>query len=182
MTEEALLAVTVGRRKPLNGTITLAPYDPVWPLLFERQATRIRAALGDGVLRLEHVGSTSVPGLAAKPIIDMVLAVADSADEPSYVPALEEAGYRLRIREPHWHEHRLLKAPDFAGNLHVFSAGCEEIERMLLFRDRLRAHDADRTLYEKTKRELAGRKWKYTQNYADAKSGVVEEILARAAR
>lgn len=180
MTEEELLAVTVGERKPLNGTITLASYDPAWPALFEREATRIRAALGNSVMLLEHVGSTSVPGLMAKPIVDMVLAVADSADEDAYVPALEKAGYRLRIREPQWHEHRLFKSPDIAGNLHVFSAGCPEIERMLLFRDWLRAHDQERALYEETKRELAGRTWKYTQNYADAKSEVVEGILARA--
>lgn len=179
MTEEELRAVTVGERKPLNRAITLMPYDPLWPTLFEREAQRIHAALGDRVLLLEHVGSTSVPGLMAKPIVDMVLAVADSADEDAYVPALENAGYMLRIREAQWHEHRLFKSPHIAGNLHVFSAGCPEIERMLRFRDWLRAHDEDQELYQQTKRELAGRTWKYTQNYADAKSDVVEEILAR---
>lgn len=180
MTEEEILAVTVGERKPLNGAITLVPYDPQWPTLFEREAQRIRAALGDKVLLLEHVGSTSVPGLMAKPVVDMVLAVADSADENAYVPALKNAGYRLRIREPQWHGHRLFKSPDIAGNLHVFSVGCPETERMLRFRNWLRAHDEDRELYQRIKRELAGRTWKYTQNYADAKSDVVEEILARA--
>jgi GrpB-like predicted nucleotidyltransferase (UPF0157 family) len=164
----------------LNSTIYLAPYDPAWPLLFTRLAEQIREALGDGVLLLEHVGSTSVPGLSAKPIIDMVLAVADSSDEPSYVEPLEEKGYGLRIREPDWYEHRLLKPTDVQGHLHVFSDGCEEIERMLLFRDWLRNHADDRLLYEETKRELAARTWKYTQNYADAKTKVVEEILARA--
>jgi GrpB-like predicted nucleotidyltransferase (UPF0157 family) len=120
--------------------------------------------------------------LSAKPIIDMVLAVADSSDEASYVKPLEEKGYTLRIREPDWHEHRLLKAPGVKGNLHVFSSGCKEIERMLLFRDWLRIHADDRLLYEGTKRELAARTWKYTQNYADAKAKVVQEILARARR
>jgi GrpB-like predicted nucleotidyltransferase (UPF0157 family) len=129
---------------------------------------------------LEHVGSTSVPGLSAKPIIDMVLAVTDSADEASYVRPLEEKGYTLRIREPDWYEHRLLKSPEIAGNLHVFSAGCPEIERMVLFRDWLRTHDEDRLLYEATKRELAARTWRYVQNYADAKSEVVLTILGRA--
>ena len=90
------------------------------------------------VLRLEHVGSTSIPGLAAKPIIDIVLVVADSADEAAYVPALEAAGYVLRIREPGWFEHRVLNGPDTKVNLHVFSDGCPEIGRMLAFRDRLR--------------------------------------------
>lgn len=129
---------------------------------------------------LEHVGSTSVPGLAAKPRIDMLLAVANSADEPSYVPALKAAGYILRIREPDWYEHRMFNRSDMSVNLHVFSQGCPEIDRMLLFRDWLRSHPSDRQLYEDTKRQLAQQNWKYTQNYADAKSAVVEEIIERA--
>jgi GrpB-like predicted nucleotidyltransferase (UPF0157 family) len=182
MTEEQIIAANVGGVQPLNGTISLAPYDPAWPMLFDRLAQQIRAALGGAVLLLEHAGSTSVPGLSAKPIIDMVLAVADSSDEAAYVKPLEEQGYTLRIREPDWYEHRLLKPPEIAGNLHVFSAGCEEIELLLLFRDWLRSHADDRALYEATKRDLAARTWKYTQNYADAKSAVVREIVARARR
>ena len=180
MTEEQIMAATVGPRRPINSTIYLAPYDPAWPSLFNRLKKQIQEALGDRVLLLEHVGSTSVPGLSAKPIIDMVMAVADSSDEASYVKPLEEKGYTLRIREPDSYEHRLLKAPEIAGNLHVFSAGCPEIEEMVLFRDWLRNHTDDRSLYEATKRELAARTWKYTQNYADAKSEVVQAILARA--
>ncbi len=180
MTEAELRASTVGELKPLTHPIEISAYDPAWPRLFEREATRIRAALGERVLMLEHVGSTSVPGLAAKPRIDILLVVADSADEPSYVPALEAAGYALRIREPGWHEHRMFKGPDADINLHVFSQACPEIDRMLLFRDWLRAHPADRDLYERTKRHLARKKWKYGQNYADAKTEVVEAILTRA--
>ena len=180
MIEDQIIAATVGERQPLNSTIYLAPYDPAWPSLFTRLATQIHEALGDAILLLEHVGSTSVPGLSAKPIIDMVLAVADSSDESSYVKPLEEKGYTLRIREPDWYEHRLLKPPEVEGNLHVFSDGCKEIEQMLLFRNWLRNHADDRLLYEKKKRKLAARTWKYTQNYADAKSEVVQEILARA--
>ena len=182
LTEDQIIATTVGARHPLNSTIYLAPYDPAWPSLFTRLAQKIHAALGDAILLLEHVGSTSVPGLSAKPIIDMVLAVADSRDEASYVKPLEDKGYTLRIREPDWYEHRLLKPPEVPGNLHVFSAGCEEIAQMLLFRDWLRNHAEDRLLYEATKRDLAARTWKYIQNYADAKSAVVQEILARAHR
>jgi GrpB-like predicted nucleotidyltransferase (UPF0157 family) len=121
-----------------------------------------------------------VPGLIAKPIIDIVLVVADSADEASYVPALAAEGYVLRIREPDWHQHRLLKGPETDVNLHVFSVGSAEVERMLRFRDLLRANPETRELYAKTKRELARRTWKYVQNYADAKSEVVEAILASA--
>lgn len=178
--DERLAAITVGEPQPHNNTIHLAPYDPEWPRQFARLAARIRAALSDCVVRLEHVGSTSVPGLSAKPIIDMVLVVEDSAHEAAYVPALERQGFVLRIREPDWFEHRLLKAPDLDGNLHVFSAGCSEIDRMLAFRDWLRAHDDDRLLYERTKHELATRIWKHVQNYADAKSEVVAEIMTRA--
>ena len=112
----------------------------------------------------------------------MILAVADSADEPAYVTPLETYGYVLRIREPDWFEHRLLKAPDIDANLHVFSKGCPEIDRMLMFRDWLRTHADDRDLYEATKHELAARTWKYVQNYADAKSEVVNDILSRARR
>jgi GrpB-like predicted nucleotidyltransferase (UPF0157 family) len=179
-TDEQLQAVTVGERKPHNAPIALAEYDPAWPELFEREAERIRMALGDRALRLEHTGSTSVPGLAAKPIIDITLLVPDSADEPAYAPALEAAGYVLRIREPHWLEHRLFKGPDTDVNLHVFSEGCVELDRMVGFRDWLRAHPDDRELYERTKRELATRTWRHVQHYADAKTGVVEEIIARA--
>ncbi len=180
MSEEEIKAATVGELTPHAAPIRLEEYDPGWPRLFEREAARVRAALGERVLRLEHVGSTSVPGLAAKPLIDMLLVVPDSADEAAYVPALEAAGYVLRIREPDWHQHRLFKGPDTDINLHVFSPGCPEIRRMLLFRDWLRTHDGDRRRYEQAKRELAGREWKYVQNYADAKTAVVEEIIARA--
>jgi len=100
----------------------------------------------------------------------------------SYVKPLEKKGYTPRIREPDWHEHRLLKPPDVPGNLHVFSEGCEQIEQMLLFRDWLCNHASDRLVYEETKRKLAAQTWKYTQNYADAKTEVIQGILARARR
>lgn len=179
-TEEEMRTATIGPLQPLTGKVRIVEYDPAWPEQFAAEERKIRGALGERALLLEHVGSTSVPHLAAKPLLDILLVVADSADEASYVPALEQAGYTLRIREPEWYEHRVLKgaAPDV--NLHVFSPGCVEIERMLLMRDWLRRHDDDRDLYERTKRELAQRDWKYVQNYADAKTAVVEEILARA--
>jgi GrpB-like predicted nucleotidyltransferase (UPF0157 family) len=180
MTEEEIRASVVGELRRHAAPILLAEYDPTWPGLFAREEKRIRAVLGDRVLRIEHTGSTSVPGLAAKPIIDIALVVADSSDEPSYARDLESAGYPLRIREPGWYEHRVFKGPDTNINLHVFSRGCVEVERMVAFRDWLRTHDDDRDLYERTKRELAGREWQYVQNYADAKTAVVEEIIGRA--
>ena len=175
-------AVTIGARRRVDGPIVLADYDPSWPDLYSREATRIRTVLGRRVLLLEHVGSTSVPGLPAKPIIDILLGVADSADEDAYLPPLEAAGYILRIREPEWHEHRVFKGPDTDINLHTFSDGSSEIERMLAFRDWLRANDDERDLYLRTKRKLAARHWIYVQDYADAKGEVVEAIIARALR
>jgi GrpB-like predicted nucleotidyltransferase (UPF0157 family) len=177
--DEALAKFTVGPVEPLAGPIVVADYDPEWRQRYDREAARIRAALGDRVTRLEHVGSTSVPGLPAKPIVDIVLEVPDSADEAGYVSDLEGAGYVLHGREPEWFEHRLFRVPG-SVNLHVFSAGCSETDRMVQFRDHLRTSAADRDLYARTKRDLAARDWKYGQQYADAKTDVVREIMARA--
>jgi GrpB-like predicted nucleotidyltransferase (UPF0157 family) len=181
-TDEEIQAYSVDPVEPLTRPITFAEYDPAWPALFEREEARIRSILGDRVVRLEHTGSTSVPGLAAKPVIDITMTVANVLDEPAYVPDLEASGYRLVIREqePQWYDHRVFKGPDTNINLHTFSAGCRELERMVGFRDWLRTHVDDRELYEATKRELIKREWKYVQNYADAKGEVVEQIAARA--
>jgi GrpB-like predicted nucleotidyltransferase (UPF0157 family) len=171
------------RLEPLTfqqGPITLVESDPSWPILFDREAVRVRRVLGPAVVRLEHAGSTSVPGLVAKPVIDLILVVLSSADEPSYVPALTAAGYRLVIREPDWFEHRLFKGPDTDINMHVFPDGADEIGRMLRFRDRLRADEQDRELYARTKRVLAAQQWRHVQHYAEAKSEVVQQIMERA--
>jgi GrpB-like predicted nucleotidyltransferase (UPF0157 family) len=178
--EEEIRAYTIGELKPLCGRISIVDYDPHWPELFVSEANRIRSVLGNRVVGIEHAGSTSVPGLAAKPIIDILLVVSDSAEEDSYAPALEAAGYVLRIREPAWYEHRMFKGPETDINLHVFSSGCPEIDRMLIFRDWLRSNAADRELYARSKQALAEKEWRYVQNYADAKAIVIEEILARA--
>jgi GrpB-like predicted nucleotidyltransferase (UPF0157 family) len=178
--DDELREITVGEPPRLDGPVRLVEYDPRWPALYAREQARIRGALEDRALRVEHVGSTSVPGLAAKPIVDVLLTVADPADEAAYVPALAERGYAVRIREPRWYQHRLLKGPDTDVNLHVFDDACPEVERMLRFRDRLRCSAEDRERYAAVKRALAGRRWRHLQDYADAKSDVVAEILARA--
>jgi GrpB-like predicted nucleotidyltransferase (UPF0157 family) len=175
-----LRAHTVGELKPLAGPIRVVNYDPTWPDMFRQEAATIRHALGARALRIEHVGSTAVPDLPAKPVIDMILVVADSTEEAAYVGPLEKAGYQLRIRESDWYEHRMLTGRSEYLNLHVFSAGCPEIERMLMFRDWLRANKSDRELYAQSKRMLAEQNWKYTQNYADAKTAVINEIMSRA--
>jgi GrpB-like predicted nucleotidyltransferase (UPF0157 family) len=178
--DEELQKFVVGELKPHDSQITLVEYDADWPNLFEREARRICSALGNKALQIEHVGSTSVPGLCAKPIIDMLLVVKDSADESSYVPVLEAAGYVLQIREPDWFEHRLFKGPDTDINLHVFSLGTSEIDRMLRFRDWLRSNEKDREKYAQVKLNLAKNKWRHVQHYADAKTSIVQEIMERA--
>ncbi|MDX8030445.1 GrpB family protein [Lentzea sp. BCCO 10_0856] len=170
----------VTKTPPHDAPVVLEDYNPVWPRWYAVEEARIRAALGDVVVRLEHVGSTSIPGLAAKPLIDVLLVVPDSADEDAYVPALVEAGYWLLLRERGWHEHRLLKRSEPNVNLHVISPACEEWDRMVGFRDRLRTHPEDRAEYERTKRALAGRTWHRVQDYAEAKAAVVERIILRA--
>lgn len=161
--------------------IEIADYDPEWPKKFDTHARLIAVALGRAALRIEHVGSTSVPNLAAKPVIDILVVVHDSADEPAYLPRLEEAGYVLRVREPGWHEHRMFRTPERDVHVHVYSAGCTEVERTLAFRERLRRNAGDRRRYEQTRRELAAREWPDMNAYADAKTEVIESILAASA-
>lgn len=135
--------------------IRVVEYDEEWPATFARVESVVRAALGERVLELNHVGSTSVVGLPAKPVIDIDLVVADPADEPSYVPDLEAAGFVHAIREPWWHEHRLLKHDDPVTHLHVFGPDCPEVVRHLMFQAWLREHPDDLTTYAEAKRTAA---------------------------
>jgi GrpB-like predicted nucleotidyltransferase (UPF0157 family) len=157
--------------------IVLVPYDPAWAVRFAQERRRIADALGPAALRIDHVGSTAVPGLAAKPIVDVQLSVTDVEDEAAYLPHLEACGYRLRVRSP---GHRMVRTPERDVHVHVCSAGSDWERRHLLFRDRLR-HDADdRAVYEATKRRLAGRNWVDMNAYADAKGPVIADITRRA--
>jgi GrpB-like predicted nucleotidyltransferase (UPF0157 family) len=163
---------------PDRTPVVVVAYDPAWPETYERAATELHARLpGRAVV---HIGSTAVPGLAAKPVVDIALIVDDAADESTYLPALTDAGFRLVVREPDWYQHRMFQRDAPAINLHVYPADCEEVGRLVRFRDWLRTHDDDRDLYARTKEELAGRSWDHVQDYADAKSVVVAEILTRA--
>ena len=186
-TDQRLESSTIGKLEPFAVNVIVEPYNPQWPAWYAAQRARVEAALGPRALRIEHTGSTSVPGLPAKPIIDVLLLVADPADEPAYVPALERAGYVLRLREPDWYQHRLFhrriaEGADHDVNLHVFApdTGADEVARILAFRDWLRTHPEDRDRYATAKRQLATRNWKYVQHYADAKTPIINEILARA--
>jgi GrpB-like predicted nucleotidyltransferase (UPF0157 family) len=157
--------------------------DPAWPTWFEQLAERIRTALGPRAIQLEHVGSTAVPGLPAKPVIDVDLTVADPGDEAAYVPALEAAGFRLRVREPWWYEHRVLRAEVPACNLHVFGFDSPEPVKHRIFRDWLRSNPADRDRYADAKRRAADDATalgEHTMQYNARKEQVVREIYHRA--
>ena len=180
--EDEIMVGRVGAPDRIDAPVLLAEADPSWPDLGASLIADIESVLGDAVPLLEHAGSTSIPDLAAKPVIDLVLALRDPTDEESYVGALEQLGYQLRVREPEFDEHRMLKLTEPSVNLHVFGLGSREIDRMLSFRDHLRTEADDRELYERTKRGLARQTWEFVQQYADAKSAVVEQIVARAER
>lgn len=167
-------AVLIGGRE--RREVVIVDHDPAWAARFEVERRRIEAALGDRALRLDHVGSTSVPGLAAKPIIDIDLSVADPDDMAAYVPALERAGYVLRVREP---QHTMLRTPERDVHLHVCALGSDWERRHLLFRDWLREHPDDAARYEAVKRALGG-EWEDMNDYAAAKSGIIADIMTRA--
>jgi GrpB-like predicted nucleotidyltransferase (UPF0157 family) len=156
--------------------IVVVDYDPGWPARFELERDKVRRALGDSALLIEHFGSTAVPGLAAKPIIDLIVAVADPEDE-AVARALVSVGYELRVREP---GHRMFRTPQRDVHVHVWRESDPEIERCLRFRDRLRADPADRADYERLKRELATREWEDMNEYAQAKDELIAAINARA--
>ncbi len=141
--------------EPASAPIVVVDPDPSWPEAYAAVVRRVRRALGGLVLELDHVGSTSVPGLSAKAVIDVDLTVADSADEDAYVGALEGAGFRLIIRERGWHEHRMLLGDDPRSHLHVFSPGCPEVIRHRMFRDWLATHPDDLAMYERVKLDAA---------------------------
>lgn len=157
--------------------LVLAPYDPTWPVLHRQHEDRIRAALGAGALQIEHIGSTAVPGLAAKPIIDILVTVDDITAEDEYLAPLLAAGYALRVREP---GHRMVRTPERDVHIHLLQAGDSAADDYLLLRDHLRQSEADRALYERTKRSLTARQWPDMNAYADAKTEVISEIKDRA--
>ncbi len=167
--------VLIGGREPV--TIRVVDYDPAWPERFAAQRARIVSALGPLARRVEHIGSTAVPGLAAKPIVDVLVEVDDANDENSFRAALEQAGYELRVREA---GHRMFRTPARDVHVHLWSAGDGEVADYLLLRDWLRAHVEDRIRYERVKRDLAARSWPDMNYYADAKGPVIAQILARA--
>ncbi|KAI0466659.1 GrpB domain protein [Xylaria cf. heliscus] len=165
-------------QKPLK----IVEYRAEWPVMYAEIEKRIRQALGDRVVLIQHVGSTSVPGLAAKDVIDVDLVVADPADEGSYVPDLQAAGFQFLIREPKWYQHRFFHLEEPYTNLHVFGPDSPELVRHRLFRDWLREHEDDRNRYKEAKRgaaEVSSVAGESVQQYNNRKEPVVRDILHR---
>ncbi len=165
----------VGGPEPL--TVTLAEHDPRWADAFAEHRARILTALAGQDVQVEHIGSTSVPGLAAKPVVDLVVVVDDVTAEEDYLDPLLAAGYVLRVREP---GHRLVRTPERDVHVHVYGHGDRAVEDYLLLRDHLRRNQSDRNLYESVKRDLVARRWEDTNDYADAKTEVISAIKERA--
>ena len=155
----------------------LVAHDPVWSDLYAGHERRVRSAVGDVAVAVEHIGSTSVPGLAAKPIIDILVTVPDITAEEDYLEPLLAAGYVLRVREP---GHRLVRTPERDVHIHILEPDDPAADDYLLLRDQLRNDDDDRELYESTKRDLVAREWSDMNAYADAKTSVIEAIKTRA--
>ncbi|MDJ0315816.1 GrpB family protein [Arthrobacter antibioticus] len=163
--------------------LEIAEWNDAWPGQFQLLAQKIEEALGWRALVIEHVGSTSVPDLPAKPIIDIDLIVADPNDEAAYVPALERAGFELRVREPWWFGHRVLRYSEPACHLHVFGYDSPEVIKHRIFRDWLRANIDDRVLYADTKREAAALSraaGEHSMQYNARKEIVIKKIYRRA--
>jgi GrpB-like predicted nucleotidyltransferase (UPF0157 family) len=162
--------------------LTIEDHDPRWAEVFATIEARIREALGAAALAVEHVGSTSVPGLPAKPLVDVDLTVPDPDDEAAYVPALVRAGFTLRVREPWWYGHRMFRESDAPANVHVFGPGCPETVRHRMFRDWLREHPQDRDLYRDAKLAAvrdANAAGEHVMEYNARKQGVIREIYGR---
>jgi GrpB-like predicted nucleotidyltransferase (UPF0157 family) len=178
-TPEQMAAALVGEPPATWQSIIIEDYDPAWADRFATASLLLGETLSSLIIAIEHVGSTSVPGLPAKPIIDIDLLIEDTADESRYLPALEELGYRLVLREPWWYGHRMLVSPAEDVHLHVWPAGAPEPVRHRLFRDWLRAHPADRDLYAATKRRLARDTAHRPGDYSLAKNDVIDDIYVR---
>lgn len=156
--------------------LQLHSYDERWASIYLDHRRRIRDALPAVGIEIEHIGSTSVPGLAAKPIIDIVVAVDDITAEEDYLDGLLAAGYELRVREP---GHRLVRTPARDVHVHLFERDDPAVDGYLLLRDHLRSDADDRALYENTKRTLLSNQWDDMNDYAEAKTDVILAIKAR---
>ena len=157
--------------------IKVIPYSPDWPKRFEKEKQKIQAALGRYVEYIDHIGSTAVPGLSAKPIIDIQVSVADPDDESKLLLQMQKQGYVLRVREK---GRRMFRTPELDVHIHVCKVSSDWERRHLLFRDWLRHDSADRKAYQKLKERLAKEDWRTMNHYAGAKSDLIREITSHA--
>lgn len=174
---DALLdTILIGGREPSH--VVLAEYNEAWPRTFEEHRARILEALEGVARRVEHIGSTAVPGLAAKPIVDIMVTIDDPDDDAKYIKNLVDGGYVLRVREP---GHRMFRTPEKSVHVHIWRWGSDEETQHLAFRDHLRSNDSDRRAYEALKRTLAG-EWRDVNYYAEAKGPFIQRVLRTAAK
>jgi GrpB-like predicted nucleotidyltransferase (UPF0157 family) len=178
-TPEQMAIALVGEAPAKWQSIVIEDYDPAWVDRFAAASSPLTEALGSLIVSIEHVGSTSVPGLAAKPIIDIDLLIDDTTDESRYIPALEKLGYRLVLREPWWYGHRMFVSAAEDVNLHVWPEAAPEPIRHRLFRDWLRTHPEDRELYATTKRRVARDTVHQPGDYNLSKNDVIDDIYTR---
>ncbi len=173
--------VVPGSHRARSDPIEVVPYDERWPALFAQWRDKLLSALHDAAPRIDHIGSTAVPGLAAKAVIDIQVGVRDIEDEPSYVPAIEALGVALRLREPGHRFFRPSGDRPRTVQIHVYQAGSTEERDHLLFRDFLRADPQAREAYARMKREVALRYRDDRIAYNEAKTAFILDQMERAA-
>ncbi|MEA2678214.1 MAG: hypothetical protein QOJ81_2355, partial [Chloroflexota bacterium] len=164
----------------VSDAIKIADYDPSWPGRYEEMRARLAEGLGGMALRIDHVGSTAVPGLAAKPIIDIEISVPDVADVASFKNAIEAQGFASRMIEPGHHYFRPPPGLPRDFQVHVCTIGSDWERRHLLFRDFLRADPDTAAGYEALKRDLATRFTWDRIAYTDAKGPFIDAAISRA--
>ena len=158
--------------------IQVLPYDPVWPQIFEAEAAIIHQALGENCLKIHHIGSTSVSGLTAKPIIDMIPVVKDILQVDQRVKFMEEKGFEAKGEYGiPFRRFFSKKTPNSSCNVHIYEKTNPEIERHLKFRDWMRSHKEDAQAYATLKELLALKYPEDIYNYCLGKSSFIAEIL-----
>ena len=166
-----------------HAPVIILPYDPAWPSLYTAEKERILNEIGQYVVNIEHMGSTAVPGLAAKPVIDILIGVRSLADAPLFIPSLLPLGYdyvnRYEDEMPfRRYLHRKING-EHTHHLHMVEPDTDFYKVQLAFRDYLRAHPDDRDQYAALKNKLAEKYQKDRMAYTDAKSGFIQGILAK---
>jgi GrpB-like predicted nucleotidyltransferase (UPF0157 family) len=163
--------------------VVIVPYDPGWPLLFRALGTAFRQALGDTALRIDHIGSTAVAGLDAKPIIDVQISVESFEPLDAFRLPLESLGIIFRAENPELTKRYFREAPgERRTHIHVRRAGSWSEQFALLFRDYMRTHDEDARDYAKLKYRLAEQYGEDRRGYTEAKADFLWQIMIRADR